>query len=42
MMPLKRKWFLDKDNVDVLMVDNLSADEVGIKVKEWCDMCLAK
>lgn len=42
MMPLKRKWFLDKDNVDVLMVDNLSADEVGIKVKEWCDMCIEK
>lgn len=42
MMPLKRKWFLDKDYVDVLMVDNLSADEVGIKVKEWCDMCIEK
>lgn len=42
MMPLKRKWFLDKDNVDVLMVDNFSADEVGIKVKEWCDMCIEK
>ena len=42
MIHLKRKLFLDKDNVDVLMVDNLSADEVGIKVKEWCDMCLAK
>lgn len=37
MMPLKRAWFLGRDNVDVLMVDDLSAEEVGAKVKEWCD-----
>lgn len=42
MMPLKRKWFAGKDNVDILMVDDLSADEVGVKVKEWCDMCISK
>lgn len=41
MMPLKRKWFKGKDNVDILMVDDLSADKVGVKVKEWCDMCIA-
>lgn len=40
LMPLKRKWFIGKDNVDVLMVDNLSAEEVGVKVKEWCDNCI--
>lgn len=40
MMPLKRKWFVDKENVDILMVDDLSIDEVGIKVKEWCDKCI--
>ena len=42
MMPLKRKWFIGRENVDVLMVDDLSADEVGVKVKEWCDDCIKK
>ena len=37
MMPLKRQWFLGRENVDLLMVDNLSPEEVGIKVREWCD-----
>ena len=42
LMPLKRQWFIGKDNVDVLMVDHLSADEVGARVKEWCDDCIRK
>lgn len=42
MMPLKRKWFIGKDNVDLLLVDDLSVDEVGVKVKEWCDDCIEK
>lgn len=42
MMPLKRKWFIGRENVDVLMVDDLSTDEVGAKVKEWCDDCIKK
>lgn len=29
LLPLKRKWFYGKENVDVLNVDNLNADEVG-------------
>lgn len=36
--------FLDASD-DVLREhkqNNLSVDEVGIKVKEWCDMCIAK
>ena len=40
-MPLKRKWFLGRENVDRLMVDDLSAEEVGEKVKEWCDRCIS-
>lgn len=40
LLPLKRAWFLGRDNVDVLKVDNLSADEVGKKVKEWVDLCI--
>lgn len=39
-LPLKRKWFLKKDNVDILHVDNLSAVEVGEKVKKWVDSCI--
>ena len=41
LLPLKRKWFFDKDNVDILRVNNLSIEEVGMKVKEWCDFCIA-
>ena len=40
LLPLKRTWFLGRDNVDILNVDNLSADEVGKKVKEWVDHCI--
>ena len=41
-MPLKRAWFREKDNVDWLMVDDLSREEVGRKVKEWCDTMIQK
>ena len=40
LLPFKRNWFLGKENVDVLNVDNLSADDVGKKVKEWVDFCI--
>ena len=40
LLPLKRNWFLGKENVDVLNVDDLSADDVGKKVKEWVDFCI--
>lgn len=42
MMPLKRAWFREKDNVDWLMVDDLSREEVRRKVKEWCDTMIQK
>ena len=34
LLPLKRDWFYGKDNVDILMVDGLDKEQVGIKVKE--------
>ena len=37
LLPLKRDWFIGRENVDVLNVDDLSAEEVGKKVKEWVD-----
>ena len=40
LLPLKRKWFIGKENVDVLNIDNLNIDEVGKKVKEWVDFCI--
>jgi len=40
LMPLKRTWFSQKDNVDYLLVDHLSRDEVGRRVKEWVDSCI--
>ncbi len=42
LLPLKRKWFYSKSNVDVLMVDGFSREQAGIKVKAWCDNCIAK
>ena len=35
------RTYLEKDNVDILRVDDLSANEVGEKVKEWVDFCMA-
>ena len=40
LLPLKRNWFIGKENVDILNVDNSTADEVGKKVKEWVDFCI--
>ncbi len=40
LLPLKRDWFYGKDNVDILMVDGLDREQVGIKVKDWCDRCM--
>lgn len=42
LLPLKRKWFAQKANVDYLLVDGLSVQEVGEKVKQWCDGCIRK
>ncbi|WBW96396.1 hypothetical protein [Oceanirhabdus sp. W0125-5] len=42
LLPLKKKWFLNKENVDVLNVDNLSAKEVGMAVKNWIDKICIK
>jgi hypothetical protein len=30
-------WFLNKENVDFLNVDNLNSTEVAIAVKKWID-----
>lgn len=35
LLPLKRQWFLGKENVDILPVDHLSREEMGVKVLEW-------
>ena len=42
LLPLKRAWFADKPNVDVLRVDTLSIEEVGAAVLQWCDRCLKR
>ncbi len=42
LLPLKREWFMSKDNVDVLRVDDLTPEEVGSKVKIWADECISK
>lgn len=42
LLPLKREWFRERDNVDYLRVDDLSADEVGARVQHWCDACIAE
>jgi len=40
LLPLKKEWFIGREDVDVLSVDELNKDEVGIKVKEWIDKCI--
>ncbi len=40
LLPLKRKWFAQKENVDFLSVEGLSVQEVGERVKQWCDACI--
>ncbi|AGK97946.1 hypothetical protein [Clostridium pasteurianum] len=37
LLPLKKKWFLNKENADFLNVDNLNPEEVAIAVKKWID-----
>ncbi len=37
LLPLKKEWLMNKDNVDVLYVDSLTGNQVGEKVKEWID-----
>lgn len=37
LLPLKKQWFNDKNNIDYLNVDNLNSEEVSIKVKKWAD-----
>lgn len=37
LLPLRREWFRQRDNVDWLRVDGLSSDEVGERVRRWCD-----
>ena len=41
-MPLKREWFSSLDNVDYINVNDMSKEEVAIKVKEWVDSCIGK
>ncbi len=38
LLPLKRKWFLNKENVDILNTDQLAADEVGQRVLDWINL----
>lgn len=42
LLPLKRAWFIGRENVDVLCVDGLTEDEVGKRVKAWCGIQLAR
>lgn len=42
LLPLKRTWFIGRENVDVLRVDELDTEAVGERVKAWCDDCIAR
>lgn len=42
MLPLKRAWFAQKDNVDWLSVDTLTPEQVGRSVQDWCLDCLRR
>ena len=40
LLPLKKEWFIGREDVDVLNVDELSQNEVGVKVRKWIDKCI--
>ena len=40
LLPLKKEWFIGREDVDVLNVDELSQNEVGAKVRKWIDKCI--
>jgi len=40
LLPLKKEWFIGREDVDVLNVDELSQNEVGSKVRKWIDKCI--
>lgn len=40
LLPLKKRWFIGKKNVDVLCVDGLSKEEVGQQAREWVMRCV--
>ena len=40
LLPLKKDWFIGRENVDILNVDNLSREQVGRRVKGWIDHCI--
>lgn len=42
LLPLKRAWFIGKENVDTLNTDSLSAEETGRHVKVWIDHCISR
>ncbi len=37
LLPLKRKWFLSRSDVDVLRVDDLTPEQVRQAVKQWVE-----
>lgn len=41
LLPLKREWFRKKPNVTVLPTDDLTAEQVGERAKQWCEQWIA-
>jgi len=37
LLPLKREWFRERDNVTFLSTDGLTPEQTGERVKEWCE-----
>lgn len=37
LLPLKKEWFLNRADVDILNTDGKSIQEVGEKVREWLE-----
>ena len=40
-LPLKKQWFIGREDVDVLEVDGLTADELGTSVLAWVESQMA-
>ena len=42
LLPLKREWFREKENVTFLSTDGLTAEQVGERVRQWCEHCISE
>ena len=41
LLPLKREWFRNKENVTFLSTDGLTVEQAGEQARQWCERCIS-